>query len=190
VGGAVEIEVERGFTRDGMGAHDRMRDVLQRFEGSFGGDTRRECAPVVVAVHGAQSDESLPLLPVEEPVRRAHVEELRRTSRPGRQFASVEHGRERGTLDVRIVGVERLEQAGALRVEPAERHISQFGSKLVGEHEAGVDDLTLLAVAELVPVAGPTDRILDRPDHFGNGARLAVVQRCREAHAHNCVLPQ
>src|SRR5215813_6083036 len=86
--------------------------------------------------------------------------------------------------------MERLEEAGALRVETTEREVAQLLAQLVGEHEAGIDDLAILAVTELAAVAGARDRVLDRPDDRRDRARLVVVETVGEAETRHAVLPQ
>ena len=163
-----------------------MRDVDQLLERPFGGDARRERAMVVVGVRGPPS-EQLHLHPgIEQSKRGAHIDEIGVAARSGRELARLEHGGGRGLFNVRVIGVERLEQARTEAVT-AERDVTELGSELVGEDEARVDDLAVLAVAQHRPRARARDRILHRTDHRGERAHLRVRERGRAAHAHDAI---
>ena len=187
VRGAVQIEVQRGLTRDRVRTNDRMRDVDELFEGTLGGHAWRERASVVVGVPGPASEQARLQLGREESERRPHVDEAGVATGPARQFQRVEHGRGRGPLDVRVVGVERLEEAGAEAVA-AERNVPELGAELIGEDEPGVDDLAVVAVAQHGAGARPRDRVLHRSDHRRQRAHLRVGSRGRAPHAHHAAL--
>ncbi len=126
---------------------------------------------------------------VQELVRGAHVDEERVAASALRQGSRVEHGDARGLLDVRVVGVEELEQPGT-EVIAADRDVAEALTQLVGEDEASVDDLALFAVAKRVAVAVVTDRILDVADHRHERTQLLVGELCAQSHADDCTLPE
>jgi hypothetical protein len=127
MGGPVEVEVERGITGDGVGAHDRVGDVFELGERAVRGHPGRERTLVVVPVDGVQADQPGLLRPWKQPVGRAHVEEARVTA-AARQRTCVQHGRGRGARGVRVVGVEELEQTGTHVVPP--RDTSPIASRI------------------------------------------------------------
>ena len=137
-GRPVEIEVQRGLTRDGMGAHDGMRHLDECFERPFRARPRREHAAVVVAIRRAQAPQARLQARFEHSTGGPHVEEAGVAARPRRELARVEHGRGGGTLRVRVVGVEHLEQAGPETVA-AEVHVAQqFRSSSVSTKPASM----------------------------------------------------
>lgn len=73
--GAVEIEVQRRVTGDGMGSNDRMGNLDELLGWSPRGDAGREHVAVVVGVHREQAEQALLLHRLEEPVRGSHVDE-------------------------------------------------------------------------------------------------------------------
>ena len=103
-------------------------------------------------VGSAQPDQLGALCRVEELVRGADVDEARVAATALRQLSRVQDSDTRRLFDVRVVGVEELEQPRA-KVIATDRDASQALPQLVGEDEPGVDDLALLAVAKRFSVA-------------------------------------
>src|SRR6476659_5529387 len=103
-----------------MRASDRMRDGDELLQRSGRGKPRRECSAIVIRIDRAQPDETLPLRGIEQREGGAHVQELRVASRTRWQLPRVQHSRGRGSLGVRVVGVEGLEQTRSASIEAAE----------------------------------------------------------------------
>ena len=78
--------------------------------------------------------------------------------------------------------MEGLEQPRP-HIVAAERDLAELDAQLVGQHEAGVDDLAVLAVAKRSPVASASNRVLDWAEHRREPARAVVVERRRQAYA-------
>ena len=164
-----------------------LRDVDERVVGAAGGDPRRERAVVVVGIGGTQALQPLLHLGCEQVVRGAHVHEARVAAAARWKLPRVQHRERRRDLGVRVVDVERLEQTGTL-VVAAERNGTELRALLVGQHEAGIDDLHLRVVAHRGAVARPPDRILDRAEHLGDAAKGMLVERLVDAQADDAVL--
>lgn len=94
-----------------------------------------------------------------------------------------------GTLDIRVIGVEVLEQTRT-HVVTADGHVADRLAELVGEHETRVDDLTLLGVTNGFTVHIASDRILDRSEHLDDGPHLVVVEFGGQPNTHHRVMPQ
>ena len=138
-------------------------------------------------MHGAEAQKA-PAQRWDELLERgSHVDEAGRPSAARGERACVEHRRRGRTLRVRIVGVEELEETGAHGVA-AERDVAELRAELVGQHEAGVDDLALFGVAQRAAVARASDRVFDRADERGQLAQLRVLERRRKAHHADPVL--
>ena len=172
-----------------MGANDGMGHVDQLFVRSLRSHPRRKHAAVVVRMHRTQPEQSLAPVRLEQLVGPSHVDELRVTTGAGRQLSCEQHGRERRIFRIGVVGVERLEQSRSNAVT-AEDEIPELRSELIRENEAGVDDLTLVAVTEPAAVAGAADGILDRPDHRHEGARVVLGERFGKPDTHHRMGPQ
>ena len=69
------------------------------------------------------------------------------------------------------------------RLSPPKFDVAYLFAQLVGEDEAGVNDLPVVAVAQLAAVASRPDRVFDRPDRRCQRTRLVVVERTRLPHA-------
>jgi hypothetical protein len=86
----------------------------------------------------------------------------------------VEHGRGGRLLGVGVVVVPGLEEAGALVVESAEGQVAELRADLVRHHEAGIDDLARLGVAERAAVLRAAHGILDRAEQARHRVELRI----------------
>ena len=72
----------------------------------------------------------------------------------------------------------------------ADGHVTEALAQLVREHEPGVDDLTLLGIANRIAVGVLPYGILDRSEHLDQCSHLAVVELRLLADTDHTVLPQ
>jgi hypothetical protein len=148
MGRPVEIEVERQPACRRVRAHDRMRDRGQYLRWTTRRFARREGPFIVVGVDDAQAAQALFLLGCKQVVRSAQIEKYRIAAAARRERPRVEHRSRRRLLDVTVVDVKGLEQAGTLVVEPAKRQCAQLLPDLIRHDEARVDDLPVRTVLE------------------------------------------